>query len=45
MRFFIDTANIEEIKEANGKGIVESNKLFDDYTGSQIADGYKSVAN
>ena len=35
---------IEEIIEANGQGLVESYKLFDVYTGSQIADGYKSVA-
>ena len=35
---------IEAIIEANGQGLVESYKLFDVYTGSQIADGYKSVA-
>ena len=34
----------EEIIQANSEGLVESYKLFDVYTGSQIADGYKSVA-
>lgn len=35
---------IEDIIEANGKGIVESYRLFDVYQGSQIEKGYKSVA-
>lgn len=35
---------IEDIIKENGQGIVESYKLFDVYKGSQIEEGYKSVA-
>lgn len=35
---------IEDIIKANGEDLVESYKLFDVYKGSQIADGYKSIA-
>lgn len=35
---------IEDIIKANGENLVESYKLFDVYKGSQIADGYKSIA-
>lgn len=35
---------IEDIIKANGEEIVESYNLFDVYKGSQIADGYKSIA-
>ena len=35
---------IEKIILANGKGLVESIKLFDVYTGSQVEEGKKSVA-
>lgn len=35
---------IEDIIKANGEDLLESYKLFDVYKGSQIADGYKSIA-
>ncbi len=35
---------IEDIIKANGEELLESYKLFDVYKGSQIADGYKSIA-
>lgn len=35
---------IEDIIKANGENLLESYKLFDVYKGSQIADGYKSIA-
>ena len=35
---------IEDIIKANGEDLVESYKLFDVYKGSQIAEGYKSIA-
>lgn len=35
---------IEDIIKENSQGLVESYKLFDVYKGSQIEDGYKSVA-
>ncbi len=35
---------IEDIIKANSQGLVESYKLFDVYKGSQIEEGYKSVA-
>ncbi|MGX4598412.1 phenylalanine--tRNA ligase subunit beta [Faecalimicrobium sp. JNUCC 81] len=35
---------IEDIIKANSGGLVESYKLFDVYKGSQIEDGYKSIA-
>lgn len=36
--------DIEDIIEANGEGLVENYRLFDVYKGSQIEEGYKSVA-
>ena len=35
---------IEDIIKANGENLLESYKLFDVYKGSQIAEGYKSIA-
>ena len=35
---------IEDIIKANGEDILEGYKLFDVYKGSQIAEGYKSIA-
>ncbi|MBO3446187.1 phenylalanine--tRNA ligase subunit beta [Clostridium sp. CCUG 7971] len=35
---------IEDIIKANSGGLVENYKLFDVYKGSQIEDGYKSIA-
>ena len=35
---------IEDIIKENGEGIVESYELFDVYKGSQIEEGYKSIA-
>ena len=35
---------IEDIIKANGEDLLESYKLFDVYKGSQIAEGYKSIA-
>lgn len=35
---------IEDIIELNGAGLVEGYKLFDVYKGSQIEEGYKSIA-
>lgn len=35
---------IEDIIKENGEGIVESYELFDVYKGSQIDEGYKSIA-
>ena len=35
---------IEDIIKANGQDIVESYQLFDVYKGSQIEEGYKSIA-
>ena len=35
---------IEDIIKANGEDLLESYELFDVYKGSQIADGYKSIA-
>ena len=42
MKIFVK--QIEDIIKANSCGLVESYKLFDVYKGSQIEEGYKSIA-